>query len=166
VLAAVDANGIFHGNGAGLTNLDWNNLGNPPAIPSTNGLASYNDVTNIAAAQAQLAVNNLATNLNGAFLQPGTVNSNAFDAGTLQLLGGPANIRNGVAILHGSATTVAVVFSSPLPDTNYSVVVTPEFNTGGATWWVDTKTTNGFNFNLLAAVPGGGGISYEAKSDQ
>jgi hypothetical protein len=137
VLASVDAGGVFHGDGSGLTNLNWSSLANLPVIPSTNGLASFNDVTNIAAAQAQLAVNTLA-----------------------------ADVRNGVATIAGPSTTVTVTFSSPLPDTNYSVVVTPEFNTGGTTWWVDTKTTSGFNFNLTAVVVGGGNISYEAKSAQ
>jgi hypothetical protein len=144
ITASISSNGVFTssqpggfvGSGSALTNLDWNHIANPPAIPSTNGLASLTDVTNIAAAQIQLAT------------------------------AGLANVRNGVVTIADSATLVPVIFSSPLPDTNYSVVATPEFNTGGATWWVDTKTTNGFNFNLTMGVPGGGNVSWEARSSQ
>jgi hypothetical protein len=124
VLARVDANGVFYGNGTGLTNL------------------------------------------NGAALQAGTVNSNALDTATRQLLGQGGNVRSGVATIGSFAVTAAATFSSPLPNTNYAVVATPEFNTGGVTWWVNGKTTNGFNFNLAAGVSGGGRVSWQAVSDQ
>lgn len=76
------------------------------------------------------------------------------------------NFRAGVVNIADLDTNVVVTFSSPLSSTNYSVVVTPEFNTGGATWWVDTKTTNGFNFNLSAGVAGGGNVSWQAVLGQ
>jgi len=37
-------NSAYYGNGGGLTNLNYNNITNPPAIPSTNGLATTNYV--------------------------------------------------------------------------------------------------------------------------
>jgi hypothetical protein len=77
-----------------------------------------------------------------------------------------ANFRAGVTNIADMDTNVVVTFSLPLSSTNYSVVVTPEFNTGGATWWVDTKTTNGFNFNLSAGVAGGGNVSWQAVLGQ
>lgn len=141
----------------------WMVAGATTARIDNSGSASFNSVN---AAGGFSGNGGGVTNLNGGYLQPGTVNSNAFNAATLQLLGGPANLRSGVASIADSAVTVTVVFSSPLPDTNYSVVATPEFNTAGATWWVDAKTTNGFTFNLTGGVAGGGKVSWQAMESQ
>lgn len=40
----ISAAGAFSGNGSGLNNLNYNNITNPPVIPSTNGLATANFV--------------------------------------------------------------------------------------------------------------------------
>jgi len=59
---------------------------------------------------------------------------------------------NNVAVAAG-ATSLAVTLSTTLPNTNYAVYVTPQWNTSV---WVTGKTTTGFTINFGTAAPTGG----------
>ena len=59
---------------------------------------------------------------------------------------------NNVAVAAG-ATSLAVSLSLTLPNTNYAVYVTPQWNTSV---WVTGKTTTGFTINFGTAAPTGG----------
>ena len=59
---------------------------------------------------------------------------------------------NNVAVAAG-ATSLAVTLPTALPDTNYAVYVTPQWNTSV---WVTGKTTTGFTINFGTAAPTGG----------
>jgi len=59
---------------------------------------------------------------------------------------------NNVAVAAG-ATSLAVSLPLTLPNTNYAVYVTPQWNTSV---WVTGKTTTGFTINFGTAAPTGG----------
>jgi len=59
---------------------------------------------------------------------------------------------NNVAVAAG-ATSLAVTLSLTLPNTNYAVYVTPQWNTSV---WITGKTTTGFTINFGTAAPTGG----------
>ena len=59
---------------------------------------------------------------------------------------------NNVAVAAG-ATSLAVSLSLTLPNTNYAVYVTPQWNTSV---WITGKTTTGFTINFGTAAPTGG----------
>ena len=59
---------------------------------------------------------------------------------------------NNVAVAAG-ATSLAVSLPTTLPNTNYAVYVTPQWNTSV---WVTGKTTTGFTINFGTAAPTGG----------
>ena len=59
---------------------------------------------------------------------------------------------NNVAVAAG-ATSLAVTLSTALPNTNYAVYVTPQWNTSV---WITGKTTTGFTTNFGTAAPTGG----------
>ena len=59
---------------------------------------------------------------------------------------------NNVAVAAG-ATSLAVSLPLTLPNTNYAVYVTPQWNTSV---WVTNKTTTGFTINFGTAAPTGG----------
>ena len=59
---------------------------------------------------------------------------------------------NNIAVAAG-ATSLAVTLSTTLPNTNYAVYVTPQWNTSV---WVTGKTTTGFTINFVTAAPTGG----------
>jgi len=59
---------------------------------------------------------------------------------------------NNVAVAAG-ATSLAVTLSVILPNTNYAVYVTPQWNTSV---WIIGKTTTGFTINFGTAAPTGG----------
>ena len=53
-----------------------------------------------------------------------------------------------------AAGTLAVVWTAPFFDANYSAFGLPDWNT---TIWYSAKTTLGLTFNFGTAAPGGGG---------
>lgn len=57
-----------------------------------------------------------------------------------------ANVANLIGGGAGLAVVTAVAFKSPMPDTNYSVTVTPNQD---ATAYVSGKTVSGFNVTLM-----------------
>ena len=59
---------------------------------------------------------------------------------------------NNVAVA-AAATSLAVTLSQTLPNTNYAVYVTPQWNTSV---WITGKTTTGFTINFGTAAPTGG----------
>ena len=59
---------------------------------------------------------------------------------------------NNVSVAAG-ATSLAVTFPVTLPNTNYAVYVTPQWNTSV---WIIGKTTTGFTINFGTAAPTGG----------
>ena len=59
---------------------------------------------------------------------------------------------NNVAVA-AAATSLAVTLPVTLPNTNYAVYVTPQWNTSV---WVTGKTTTGFTINFGTAAPTGG----------
>ena len=59
---------------------------------------------------------------------------------------------NNVSVAAG-ATSLAVTFPVTLPNTNYAVYVTPQWNTSV---WITGKTTTGFTINFGTAAPTGG----------
>ena len=59
---------------------------------------------------------------------------------------------NNIAVAAG-ATSLAVSLPVTLPNTNYAVYVTPQWNTSV---WITGKTTTGFTINFGTAAPTGG----------
>ena len=74
----------FTGSGGGLTNLNWSNITNPPAIPSTNGLATtdyVNTATNNFGTTVAVNMTNAANQFTGIFLWNNNLSYGNFFAG-------------------------------------------------------------------------------------
>lgn len=73
----------------------------------------------------------------------------------LRFLTNGGNAR-GVAVT-ATATTVAVTFATPEPDTSYGVVATANW---GTTVFVTNKATTGFTINFGTAAPANATVDY------
>jgi len=72
--------------------------------------------------------------------------------------GSASTSKFGSGSIADAATTLAVVFTTPMPDTSYAAVATAVENTVGladVNCWINNKTVNGFDINI-AAAPGPG----------
>lgn len=70
--------------------------------------------------------------------------------------------KHGRGVVPIGQTTLAVTFNTPYLDTNYSLVATPGTNIG---WWITSKATTGFTFNISVAQLAGVAFDWFARHD-
>jgi len=120
---------------------------NSYSFSATYALLIGNIPGNVYNASGSLRIANQNIITNGFISVNGTVIPNIFSANISNSFRG-----NNIAVAAG-ATSLAVSLSQTLPNTNYAVYVTPQWNTSV---WITGKSTTGFTINFGTAAPTGG----------
>ena len=149
-------NSAYYGNGGGLTNLNYNNITNPPAIPSTNGLATTNYViaatTNLGRTIAVNMTNALnqftGTFTNGSYYGNGGGLTNIPTSGVSNFLGAVTNVATGQGFVTASITNGFQTTNIYL--SQWSNIGTNQFDTNNAGIAAAQVATN--NFGATVAV--------------
>jgi hypothetical protein len=149
-------NGAYYGSGGGLTNLNYNNITNPPVIPSTNGLATTNYVntatTNLGRTIAVNMTNALnqftGTFTNGSYYGNGGGLTNIPTSGVSNFLGAVTNVATGQGFVTASITNGFQTTNIYL--SQWSNIGTNQFDTNNAGIAAAQVATN--NFGATVAV--------------